>query len=175
MVIISFEPKEVFDPINSEFTVLKGGVAKFEHTLKAISEWEAEFKKPFLTSDLTKHELKSYFVYMCLDDWVRMEDIGDNEFNVLCDYLKDNRTATIINSSDTATGMRVITSEVIYAILVNARIPFDVENWNFNRLLTLLEVISIQNSEPKKMSRDDIYRQNRELNKLRKEKYNTKG
>ena len=45
-----------------------------------------------------------------------------------------------------------MTSEVIYAYMANARIPFECETWNLHRLLTLLNVIGELNAPKKKQT-----------------------
>jgi hypothetical protein len=49
------------------------------------------------------------------------------------------------------------------------------ENRNLNRLMTILRIISLKNEPPKKMNRQDIMRQNAELNRQRREQLKTKG
>ena len=54
-------------------------------------------------------------------------------------------------------------------------IPKECEKWHINRLLTLIQIFSIKNSPDKKMSKNEIYKHNRELNALRRKKLGTKG
>ena len=67
-----------------------------------------------------------------------------------------------------------MTSEVIYAVMVETGIPFECQDWHINRLLMLLNVLDLR-ANPKKMSRNEIYKQNTDLNEQRKARYNTKG
>ena len=54
-------------------------------------------------------------------------------------------------------------------------VPFECQKWHINRLLTLIRVCEIKNDPGKKMSKNDIYKQNKALNEARKAKYKTKG
>ena len=177
MITLQIDDVELYDHETNEFINLKGGTFSFKHTLRAINLWESDYKKPFMTSNLTQKELKMYYVYMCLDYGITTSHITQSVYETLTEYIKDSRTATVISRSG-GTGVsnvKSITSELIYSMMVAAGVPFEAEDWNVNRLLTLLEVISIQNAPKEKMSRDDIYRQNRELNERRKKQYKTKG
>lgn len=177
MITLTIEDVELFDSTKNEFYIIKGGVFSFRHSLKAVSLWEADFKKPFMTTELTKDELKSYCVYMCLDPGLSQAHITDSVYKKLTDYINDSRTATRIRRENTSgvSSVQTITSELIYSMMVAAGVPFETENWNLNRLLVLLDVISVQNKPKEKMSREDIYKQNRRLNEKRKQELNTKG
>lgn len=168
----------MYDSEKNTFHTIKGGRFSFEYTLNSISQWEADYKKAFLTSNLTEDDLKSYYPYMCLDEGITKSHITQPIYAQLTEYIGDPRTATVIGSSGSGTsvtGAKTITSELIYSMMVAAGVPFEAEYWNLNRLLVLLEVISIQNKPKEKMTKEDIYKQNRELNAKRKAKFNTKG
>lgn len=168
----------MYDSETEEFLMLDGGTFGFKHTLLSISAWESDYKKPFMTSSLTEDELKSYFLYMCLDRGLTMRHITKTVYEALLEYISDPRTATVVTSGEGGGGVahsKSITSELIYSMMVAAGVPFEAEEWNLNRLLVLLEVISIQNQPKKKMTKEDIYKQNRELNAQRKAKFKTKG
>ena len=81
--------------------------------------------------------------------------------------------------SDKAKGRgsrEIITSEVIYSWMVSLGIPFECEKWHINRLMVLIHMCSLdQNGGGKKMSRKDIYSQNRALNAARRQKLGTRG
>lgn len=80
-----------------------------------------------------------------------------------------NPTATVISSSDDndRNSRTIMTSEVIYAWMANAGIPFECDKWNVNRLLMLVSVISEFNKPRKQMSEAEILRRQREINQKR--------
>ena len=85
-------------------------------------------------------------------------------------------TATTFGKDDKGPMNReVITSELIYYWMIAQNIPFECRKWHLNRLLTLIRVCNVKNNPPKKMSKADIARRQRELNEQRKKKLGTKG
>lgn len=182
MLQILVDGNEFFDESKNEFVQVKPIKLTLEHSLLSLSKWEAIWKKPFLTEneDRSPEEYMSYIqcmtvtqnvnplVYKCLSA-KNLEDIKN--------YINDPHTATKIYSPNTgARRHRIITSEVIYYWMIANNVPTEYEKWHLNRLLTLLRVCSIENNpKGKKMSKTDIYNQNRQLNAARRAKYNTRG
>ena len=62
----------------------------------------------------------------------------------------------------------IITAEVVYYWLVALEIPFEVQYWHFNKMMTLIRVTSIKNQPSKKMSQNEILKQNRAANLARR-------
>jgi hypothetical protein len=95
-------------------------------------------------------------------------------------YMDDSMTATKFSKKQQAAarvnqGGEFITAELIYYWKVALQIPFECEKWHINKLLTLIQVCNLKNTPPKKMSKQEIYAQNRALNAARRAKYHTKG
>lgn len=157
---------------------------KLEHSLSALSKWEAKYEKPFLNNkDLNASEMLDYIRFMALN-----EDVPDRVYSLLDnshvtkinDYIKRKQTATFFKENPHVHGkpaQEVITSEVVYYWLVAYRIPFEVQYWNLNRLLTLVQVLSEKNKNPKgrRMNRRDLMRNRRELNNQRLANQGTTG
>jgi hypothetical protein len=59
--------------------------------------------------------------------------------------------------------------------MVTLNIPPEYQKWHINRLLTLIRVINIKNTPPKKRSMKEIMNRNAALNEARKKQLNTKG
>jgi hypothetical protein len=68
-----------------------------------------------------------------------------------------------------------ITSEVIYAWMCFNNIPSEYEKWHIKRLLTLIQVCNTYNQPPKKMSKNDIIRNNDAINAARRAAMKTRG
>lgn len=167
---------EMYDSVTNTFSTTTGGEYLFEHSLKSISVWEAIYKKPFL-SDGQSHtdaEMAHYCRLMAVDAEPPIELYTSKSYKALIEYIQDPQTATTISSRKQTGPRRVITSEVVYAMMAEAGIPFECQYWNINRLLVLLNVIEARRN-PTKMSQAEIYKQNVDLNAQRKARLNTRG
>lgn len=166
----------MYDSVANTFSISTGGTYLFEHSLKSISEWEAIYKKPFLsdTKSHTDAEMAHYCRLMAVNEAPPIELFTSKNYRELIEYIKDPQTATTISSSKHTGPRRIITSEVVYAMMVEAGVPFECQYWNINRLLVLLNVIEARRN-PKKMSQAEVYKQNVDLNAERKARLNTRG
>lgn len=59
--------------------------------------------------------------------------------------------------------------------MIALHIPVEFERWHISRLITLIRVCEENNSEPEKMSKADVARENARLNAARKAKFKSKG
>lgn len=179
MLTIDLGNIEHFNSDNNEFVYETGGIIRFEYSLKAIYEWEGIYRKPFLKCELTYNEMLTLYKCMALDEF-DLKFITHDIAKLLSDYISDSNTATTFSNNSTDGGQvstknTVHTSEEIYAMMFSASIPLEFENRNLNRLLVILRVISVQNAPPKKMTKEEVLKQNVNLNKQRKAQMNTKG
>lgn len=156
---------------------------ELEHSLLTVSQWEAKYKKPFL-SDLERHaktdeETVDYVRMMVIDKDLPVTIferlIHDNLKEVLS-YISDTQSATTISEfGKKSNASEIITSEVIYYWMFSNQIDKECEQWPLNRLITLIRVFAAKSSKPEKMSKSDIIAQNKALNAQRKAKLKTKG
>lgn len=181
MIIVNLGSIEYYDPDSNRFSYDEGGKVRFEYSLRAVYEWEAHWKKPFLATidERTDSEITDFYCRMALDVFDR-KFLTREVQKKLSDYVSDPSTATIFSSASSSgkssnRAGKVHTSEEIYALMFEYGIPIEFEYRNLNRLLTILRIISLRNSQEKKMSRNDILTQNAKINAARKAKYNTKG
>lgn len=166
---------ETYDVVNQLFLpAIKGGRHTFEHSLKAMNMWEEKYQVPFLHTSYTNTQLIDYVVMMCLSP-INPMLITNEVLNAIIPYLSYTPSATVINSSGEGVKGKVITSEVIYAWMAGANVPFECDSWNLKKLLLLLNVISAQNNPPKKKSYDETIVEYRSLNEQRKAELRTKG
>lgn len=175
MLTIHVSDVEMYDNYYNEFKTIAGGTFVFEHSLRAIALWESEWCIPFMTTKYTDAQLMSYYVYMCLSPGFTEQHLIPEVAQQISEYIDKPRSATRIQNEVQKPSRMVMTSEVIYGLMSAAKVPYDCDLWNIHRLMNLLNVISIQNTPKKKMSRQDVYKQNIELNEKRKREYNTKG
>lgn len=181
MLEIRIDGKEFWNQEKEEFVNTKGITLRLEHSLISMSKWEAKYKRPYLSDGpKTLQETYDYIAFMSLDRNVSMtelEGITEEDYKKILDYIHDPMTATKItqNAKNKPKSNHVLTSEEIYYDMTALNIPFECEKWHLNRLITLIQIASIKNEPPKKMSKSEIYRQNAELNRARRAQHHSKG
>ncbi len=181
MLEIHIDGKEFWNQEKEEFVNTKGITLRLEHSLISMSKWEAKYKRPYLSDGpKTLQETYDYIAFMSLDRNVSMtelEGITEEDYKKILDYIHDPMTATKItqNAKNKPKSNHVLTSEEIYYDMTALNIPFECEKWHLNRLITLIQIASIKNEPPKKMSKSEIYRQNAELNRARRAQHHSKG
>lgn len=178
MLRIDLPEQETYDSIKNEFRTFKSTHLLLEHSLIAISKWEAKWKKPFINNadQLTDDEFLDYIRCMIIgDDSVDLHRLGVTEFNKIKEYMNDPMTAVTFSKRGGDSSEKIITNEEVYSWMADLRIPFSCEKWHLNRLLTLIEVCNLNHQEPKKMSRKETMAMYKRLNAERRAKMNSKG
>lgn len=182
---IKVEGKELYEESTERFITIKPTVLTLEHSLIAISKWESKYHVPFLTEgDKTDEQLEYYFKCMTINPNVDpnvYKGLTYSQQKEILEYIHDPMTATW--SSDNGKpvkgrskhGDQVITSELIYYWMVALQIPSEYEKWHLNRLLTLIQVCNTYNQPPKKMSKNDIIRNNDAINAARRAALKSRG
>lgn len=179
MLRITVPPSEIWDEEKEEFVVIgKEQKLQLEHSLVSISKWESKWCKSFFTTrDKTNEEILDYIKHMTLTQNVPSyvyQNLTFENISEIKAYIEAPMTATVFMHNEERS-RDTITTELIYYWMISLNIPFECQKWHINRLLTLIRVCSLKNTPPKKMSDREIMRRNRELNELRKKKWNTKG
>lgn len=182
--IITIPDQEIFIPPD-RFVNIKGTTIKIEHSLVAISKWEAKWHVPFLDdkTEKTNEMMIDYIRCMTITQNVDPEIynyIPDDVMKEINDYIDDSMTATWFNDehSNKGRGREVVTSELVYYWMITQQIPPEYDKWHFNRLMTLIRVCSEKNAQAqggKKMSKRGIYNQNKALNAARRKASGSKG
>lgn len=179
MLVLQVGGTEIFDEETSTFSVVDSITVEMEHSLVSLSKWESKYKKPFLgEAEKSSEETLDYIRLMVCSS--HESDVVDamtaENFQTIIDYIKSPETATTFHNLPKPKRMaETVTSEIIYFWMVSYQLPIDAEKWNLNRLFALIQVCSIKNSDPKKMSRQEIANRNRELNAQRRAQYGTSG
>jgi hypothetical protein len=182
MLQIVVPATELFDENTQMFIQTPETTLKLEHSLLSISKWESKWCKPFLLTDKkdqhTVKEMIDYVRCMTLNNNVPKEvynALTRENMRDIQRYIDSPMTATTVKKLDNKPGGReIITSEIIYYWMISCNIPFECEKWHINRLIMLIKVCNAKNN-PKKMSRNEILRNNRALNDARRRMHHTKG
>ena len=182
MLTIEFPEKEYFDDEKEEFFKMPAQKLQLEHSLISLDKWEKKWHIPFLSCEnMTAEQSIDYIKCMTLnkniDPMVYLR-LTNKEFLQIRNYMNDPMTATTITDppgTKKNTNSEVLTSELIYYYMFANQIPKECEKWHLNKLIMLLRVFGVKNSPAKRMSKKDIYAQQRALNAARRKKYHTKG
>ena len=180
MLTLTIADSEYYNEDSATFVSVKGKTIDLEHSLVSISKWESKWCKAFLGKEQkTREEEEDYIRCMIIDRSVSPEIINGfskEQFEKVAEYIEHKMTATTFsNINNGAVRNEVVTSELIYYWMISLNIPFECQKWHLNRLLTLIQVCSIKNTPPKKVSRSAILNRNAMLNAERKKQLNTKG
>ncbi|MBQ0079789.1 MAG: hypothetical protein KBS66_07870 [Eubacterium sp.] len=176
MLTIELPQDESFDQSKGEFVYFDEMTVKMEHSLVSLSEWERHYKKAFLTDeDKTPEETIYYIKCMALEE-ISMRDASriyrnPKTLKQVFDYINDPACATTINEKKEKKGRDIITAEILYYDLIALQIPFEVQYWHLNRLLTLIKVCSIKNEPPKKTSMNERYSRQKAINEMNRAKF----
>lgn len=176
MLEIKVPARSFFNDSTQEFVEFEEADLKLEHSLISLDRWESEFEKPFLETKLTQDQMMFYIKCMSMKpiDESVLNTLPNEVIKQITDYIDKPMTATTIN--DSSTGKKeILTSEVIYYMMIKLGIPFECQKWHLNKLITLIRVCSVKDGPQKKMSKKEIIEQNRALNEARKKKLKTKG
>ena len=180
MLQLNFPSMELFDEVKQEFIYIKQQDLQLEHSLVSISKWEAKWHKPFFsTSEKTLDEIQDYVRCMTITQNVNPNiylRMSREMYEKIKNYLDEPMTATWFSKDQRVRSNReIITAEIIYYWMITYNIPLDFQKWHINRLLTLIRVCSIKNSDPKKMSKKEVLSRQKALNAARRKKLNTSG
>ena len=180
MLQITVPAVEYYDEKTNTFISTREQTLQLEHSLVSVSRWESKWHKPFLNPEnKTNEECADYLRCMTITQNVDpcvYNNVTPELYRLVDAYIDASMTATWF--SDPPKGAKnheIITAEIIYYWMISLNIPFECQKWHLNKLLALIRVCNNKNAPKKKMSRKDIYSQNRELNAARKKHLNTKG
>lgn len=181
MLKITVPGVEVFDNSAQQFKSQGEFVLELEHSLVSLSKWESKYEKPFLSKEeKSTEEILGYVQAMTLTEEVPsdvFEKLSQENLDAINSYIDAKMTATTIYEMHEApkTKQETVTAELIYYWMVAFQIPWECQHWHLNRLFTLIRLCSVKAEKPKKMSKAEIARRNRELNAQRRAKLGTKG
>lgn len=179
MLTITVPGVEYWDEQQEEFVVSPPTVLDLEHSLASLSKWEEIFEKPFLsTTDRTDEETLGYVACMTLNAEVPPDVYSRlSEANVMeiTRYMNQKMTATWFAETKNSPTGEVLTAELIQYWMISAGIPLEWEHRHLNKLFTLLRVFGAKNGPQKKMTQEEAARRQAEINRQRREMYESAG
>lgn len=184
MLTITIPGGEFYDEENERFFETKGKTIVIEHSLVSISKWESKWKKPFPgyqtekvakanNITFTPEDFVDYLRCMCITQNVDPLIIPNLPGDILLkikSYMEDPMTATTFKQlpGGSQGGNKIVTNEMVYFWMVSYRIPFEAAKWHINRLLTLINIASVENAPKKKMSSKEVANNYRAINAARR-------
>lgn len=186
-IVIPEQHYELFDEKKEEFLPpvdIKETRIQLEHSLISLKKWEQKWHKPFLgkSDQMSYEELSDYVRCMTLShgiDPVVYNWIPKDVVEEIVAYIKDPMTATWFRDNDLVGAQKnsreVITCEIIYYWMITLNIPVEFQKWHLNQLLTLIKVVNIKNSKPKKKDPRTAAQERAALNAKRRAEYKSKG
>lgn len=171
---------ELWDAEKNEFINIRAQTLVLEHSLVSISKWESKYKRPFLSmTQMTREETLYYIRCMTITqnvDPIVYACLNNSHIEMVNNYIKDPMTATTFPQRKGKRGNReVITSELIYYWMTAYNIPIECQKWHLNRLLTLIRIADVKNEPQKKMSQNEILKQNAAINAARRQRLHSRG
>lgn len=181
MLEIIVPDTELYDEKTNTFIYVKKRTIRLEHSLISASLWEAKWKRCFIDDGpKTAEEVLDYIKCMTIDKQVDdnvYSAIKSSDYEKIINYIGDPMTATTINDRNQKgkANQEKLTTELIYYYMTAFNIPFSCEKWHLNRLIMLIKVCSVKNAGENKMGKNEILKQNRDLNKIRRAKTHSRG
>lgn len=179
MLTITIPEVELFNEETNEFQIRESVTLSLEHSLVSISKWEEQWCKPFLKDDKkSKEEMFDYVKCMIVNSSSPYDlvytDLTHEIVKKISDYINAPKTATTFVEKKVRSN-QIVTSELIYYLMISQQIPFECQHWHLNRLLALINVCIIKNGPQRKMSKNEILAKNKQLNDERRRKLSTTG
>lgn len=180
MLILNVEIiPEGWDEIKEEFIPPVYAKLRLEHSLFAVSKWEAIFEKPFLETDsLTAEEIFEYVKCMAVDDVDPSiyDCLTESNFKEINNYIHRPMSATKWPKEKSSGGNRdTLTNELIYYWMLTLGIPWECQHWHLEHLIALIKMCNFKNSPPKKMTMAERMAYNTKLNAERRARLHSKG
>lgn len=185
MLTIEVPDLELFNQQTEEFIYIKATTLKFENSLVSISKWESKWHVPFPCYQtkaiaeineiaFTEENFIDYLRCMCITQNVDPEIfkyLPYESMMAIKNYMEDPMTATKVSHIQTTQHKeRIVTNEVVYFWMTSYQIPFEAAKWHINRLLTLINVASVENAPKKKMTSAETANKYRAINAARRKK-----
>lgn len=172
MLTLDVSEQEFFNEDTGEIKVLKPTRLQLEHSLVSMSKWESKWEIPFLgKGKKTDEQIRDYIRCMTITQNVDPSvyfALTSEDISKVDKYINKKMTATWFSNEEERRGrQKTVTSEVIYYWMITLGIPVEFQKWHLNRLMTLIKIVSIENSPKKKMGKRALANRNTSLNAQR--------
>lgn len=177
---LELKGKKFFIEESKEFIEIPDTTLTLEHSLVSLHRWESIWHKPFLSTDKTNEEMLSYIKCMVIEDFDEtvLLCLTEKDVQEIKSFIGNPMTATVfsqVEGQSKGNARQIITAEILYYDMIGLQIPVEFEHWHLNKLTTLIKVCNEKNSPSKKMSTNQILKNNSSLNAARRKALGTKG
>lgn len=153
---------------------------EFEHSLRALSKWESQFKIAFLASqEKSPSQMLEYYRCMIVTPDIDPDlvyALSVEQMEQLGKYINEDQTASSVpDEGPTQYNPEVTTTELIYYWMVGLKINWEAQDWHLSRLMMLIRITSYKQQPPKKRSTREVVSDMRRENERRKKLFNTSG
>lgn len=153
MLEIVIKGDEFYNYETEEFVYKNSVAVQLEHSLSAVSKWEAKHKIAFLGKvEKTPEQILDYYRCMAITPdvpegiWYKIDEKNIKDIQ---DYIEDPHTATAILARPGQKSQDVPTSDLIYYWMFSLEIPLEAEKWHLNKLFALIKVFDAKNNQSK--------------------------
>lgn len=181
MLRMTIGGNEYYDERQNRFITTPAKTVMLEHSLRAVAKWESKWNISFF-SEKEKTREQSIDYVRCMDinghaPADLFQHLTKQQMEEINAYISAKMTATTITrrGPQKKNSGKITTAELIYCWMIQLGIPPEYDKWHLNRLLTLIEVCSLENAPKQKMGMKEQMAQQRALNAARKAKLNTRG
>lgn len=149
MLTITMPKTELFDNDTQSYYTAPFTTLFLEHSLIAISKWEAKYKVPFFNSIKALAQQQHYdkFLYYvgCMSTkgdipYATLLRLDVENIKEITEYIADSHTASISGRGSRGTDKKPITAERIYALMAMHRLPCEYARWHINNLLMTINI-----------------------------------
>lgn len=201
MFALTIQPFELYNEATGEFSGSNKPIyLELEYSLDAIMKWETKYCKQWIQQEHTKdprvkkkqpefsNEEITYLI-KCMATNVDMKDIDDEVFlglrqkdiEDIFKYMQSPQSAIKKIPETKSKGKKdpiPMTSDRVEAWMVELQMPWEYRFINFNRLLTLIQIINYDNTpddKKKKTKASEVMKNWNEINDKRLAELGTKG
>lgn len=176
MLELVLKQEDDWDAASQRFITNPSIKIKLEHSLLSVAKWEAKHEKVFLKSNKNnggRHSAEEMGSYVRL--MIITPSLTDDQFSLLIqqhittivDYIdrpmsavkfREDSTDKTVKRKVPPTAREELSSDMLYYYITALNIPFIVEKWHLNRLITFIELCNRMNGkeDEKKATQGEI-------------------
>lgn len=162
--------------VSGKFYTVPQTTLTLEHSLLSLRKWESKWEVPLLKtmdeSQITEEQWRDYIRMMTLTKNVNplvYYSLTQKNFDDIIAYMDRPMTAAKFSETKAPHGSgKFVSAETILFGMFENHIPLECQKWHLNQLQALIRYCNNERTPKQKMSKDDILKRNKALNKARR-------